>query len=160
MINAGNILVILGAIDPMEGALLILPGSALIALGTFLRRDERRFLAYRVWVLILIALGVGALFGLSAAGGFGGSSSRSNWWGVLILPYFIGWSMGIAGPGLPRWVPWLGMGVGAWYLTMLAMQLKSSRPSRVTLPIIVIASIGAVAIAGCVSRLMKRTKSS
>ena len=117
----GSIAMLVGAIDPMEGSLVILPGSGLVALGTFLGQSERRLIAYRVGVFILIAIGVGALWGLSRVGGFGGNSGRSMWWGVLILPYLIGWSMGIWGPGSPRWLLLLGIVVGLWYLTILAM---------------------------------------
>jgi hypothetical protein len=47
--------------------------------------------------LALIAVGVAALFGLSAIGGFGGPSGRSMWWGLLLLPYPIGWVIGLLG---------------------------------------------------------------
>jgi len=87
LVIAGCIAMVVGAIDPMEGSLLILPGSGMVALGTFIAQSERRLIAYRVWVFILVAIGVGALWGLSEVGGFGGSSGRTMWWGVLILPY-------------------------------------------------------------------------
>ena len=38
---------LVGAIDPIEGSLLILPGSGLVALGTFLAQSERRLITYR-----------------------------------------------------------------------------------------------------------------
>jgi hypothetical protein len=116
LIVLGSIGMVVGAIDPMEGSLVILPGSLLVALGTFLGQCERHLIAYRVWVFILVAIGVGAMWGLSMVGGFGGKSGLSMWWGVLILPYLIGWSMGIWGPGSPRWLLLLGTGVGLWYL--------------------------------------------
>lgn len=47
--------------------------------------------------LLLVAAGVGALVGLSALGGFGGRSGLSCWWGLVILPCSIGWTMGIVG---------------------------------------------------------------
>ena len=151
---------LVGAIDPMEGSLLILPGSGLVALGTFLSQVERRLIAYRVWVLVLIAIGVGALWGLSMVGGFGGPSGRSSWWGVLILPYLIGWSMGIWGPGSPRWMLWLGIAVGLWYLTILVMVLIASaaRPEghMSAGPGIIIGTLGVLTIGGCINRLRKR----
>lgn len=88
---------LLGAVDPLEGSLLILPGSGMLALGLYVGKAERRRLRYWVWVFILIAVGVGALFGLSAVGGFGGTSGLSMGWGILILPYPAGWLMGVAG---------------------------------------------------------------
>ena len=35
LIPVGGLAMLVGAIDPMEGSLLILPGSGLVALGTF-----------------------------------------------------------------------------------------------------------------------------
>ena len=155
LVIAGNIGMVVGAIDPLEGALLILPGSGLVAIGTYLSQGEHRFTAYRVWVFVLIAIGVGAMWGLSSVGGIGGDSGRSMWWGVLILPYLIGWSMGIWGPGSPRWLLWLGIGVSLWYLAILAMIL--TRP--VKLPggaAIVVAMFGVLTIVGCITGLRRR----
>jgi len=87
----------LGTLDPLEGSVLILLGSGLVALGMFLGRKERRTVLYWVWAFILIAVGVGAMMALSAAGGIGGKSGHSMWWGVLILPYPAGWLMVVAG---------------------------------------------------------------
>ena len=92
----GGIAMLLGAVDPLEGSLLILPGSGLVTLGMFLGRRERRTKIYWLWVFILIAVGVGAMFVLSAFGGIGGSSGHSMWWGILILPYPVGWLMALA----------------------------------------------------------------
>ena len=86
---------LIGAIDPLEGSLIILLGSGLVTLGTFLGKSPRRMILYWVWVFILIAVGVGLVWGLSAIGGLGGSTGRSLWWGLVILPYPIGWIMGI-----------------------------------------------------------------
>jgi hypothetical protein len=61
LIVLGSIGMFVGAIDPMEGSLIILPGSLLVALGTFLGQGGRQLVAYRVWVFILIAIGVGAM---------------------------------------------------------------------------------------------------
>ena len=93
----GGIAMLLGTLDPMEGSLLILPGSGLVALGQFVGQAGRSILRYWVWVFILIAVGVAALFGLSAVGGIGGKSGHSMWWGVLLLPYPVGWIMALAG---------------------------------------------------------------
>jgi len=93
----GGIAMVLGTLDPLEGSVLILPGSGLVALGMFLGRKERRTIIYWTWVFLLIAVGVGAMFALSAVGGIGGKSGRSMWWGLLILPYPAGWLMALAG---------------------------------------------------------------
>jgi len=34
---------------------------------------------------------------LAVVGGIGGKSGHSMWWGVLILPYPVGWLMALAG---------------------------------------------------------------
>jgi len=156
LVIAGSIGMVVGAIDPLEGSILILPGSGLVALGTYLSHSERRFTAYRTWVFILIAIGVGAMWGLSSVGGVGGDSGRSMWWGVLILPYLIGWSMGIWGPGSPRWLLWIGIGVSLWYLAILAMVL--ARPGKLPgAAAVVVALFGVLTIVGCVHGLRRRT---
>jgi len=159
LIIVGSIAMLVGAVDPMEGSLVILPGSGLVALGTFLRQNERRLIAYRLWVFILIAIGVGALWGLSMLGGIGGKSGLSMWWGVLILPYLIGWLMGIVGPGSPRWLLMLGIVVGLWYLTILGMAFKAlgHRGGDMGVsPIIALGIIGVLTIGGCITALASR----
>lgn len=147
---------LVGALDPMEGSLAILPGSGLVALGTFLGPGERRLVAYRAWVFVLIALGVGALWGLSSVGGFGGKSGRSLWWGLLILPYLVGWVMAVWGPGFPRWFRMLGIGVGLWYLAILMMVAARAGLQQAGAAL-VIGVLGVVTIAGSVYRLAFRT---
>lgn len=95
LVIVGSIAMLVGALDPMEGSLIILPGSGIVTLGTFLGNSGRGLLLYWIWIFILIAVGVGALFGLSAFGGIGGNSGHSIGWGILILPYPVGWIMGI-----------------------------------------------------------------
>jgi hypothetical protein len=97
LIIVGGLAMLLGTVDPLEGSLLILPGSGLVALGMVLGGKKRRTVLYWVWAFSLIAVGVGALFGLSAIGGIGGRSGHSMWWGILILPYPVGWLMALAG---------------------------------------------------------------
>jgi len=146
----GGIAMLVGAIDPMEGSALILPGSGLFALGTYVGQAERRLIVYRVSVFVLIAIGVGALWGLSSVGGFGGTSDYSAWWGLLVLPYPIGWLMGICGPGSPRWMLWLGIVVGLWYLGLLALSLRVGRYLSAN---VFIAIVGLLTIGGCIYRL-------
>lgn len=155
--TVGGIAMLVGALDPMEGSLVILPGSGLVALGTFLGQSERRWIAYRVWVFILIAIGVGAMWGLTMVGGFGGNSGRSMWWGMLILPYLIGWSMGIWGPGSPRWLLVLGIGVGLFYQAILAIVLTRPHGEHAWVGAIIISALGVLTIGGCISRLRNRT---
>lgn len=142
---AGGIGMAIGAIDPLEGSLLILPGSGLLALGARLGLAERRAVACKVWAFILIAIGVGAMWGLSVVGGFGGTSGRSSWWGLMMLPYLIGWSMGVWGPGSPRWLALMGVAVGLWWLC-LAFMAKGAAG-------IVCGIAGVLTIGGCIYRL-------
>jgi hypothetical protein len=86
---------IAGALDPMEGSLLILPGAGLVALGAW-RRHSRHWRMV-AWAFGLIAIGVALLFGMSAIGGFGGNTGRSMWWALLLLPYPAGWLLGLVG---------------------------------------------------------------
>lgn len=95
LVIAGTVAMLAGAVDPLEGAVLILPGATLVTLGTFLRKGDRRLALYWTLILCLIAAGVGAMFALSALGGIGGKNGRSLWWGLLVLPYPIGWVMGL-----------------------------------------------------------------
>jgi hypothetical protein len=157
LIIVGSIAMLVGALDPMEGSLVILPGSGLVALGTFLDQSERRWIAYRLWVFILIAIGVGAMWGLTQVGGFGGHSGRSMWWGVLILPYLIGWSMGIWGPGSPRWVLWLGIAVGVFYLALIRVMLLRMHGQHDWVGPVVLGALGVLTIGGCLCRLRHRT---
>jgi hypothetical protein len=159
LIVVGSIAMLVGALDLMEGSLLILPGSGLVALGTFLGQNERRWIAYRVGVFILIAIGVGAMWGLTSVGGFGGHSGHSNWWGLMMLPYLIGWSMGIWGPGSARWVLLLGIGVGLFYEVMVWKLVTASVPRLITLgpALFVISALGVLTIGGCISRLRHGT---
>jgi len=95
--TVGGIAMLVGTLDPLEGSLLILPGSGMVAVAMYLGGKDRRTVLYWAWVFGLIAVGVGALFGLSAAGGIGGKGGHSIWWGVLLLPYLAGWLMALAG---------------------------------------------------------------
>ncbi len=95
LVIVGGIAMLIGAVDPLEGSLVILPGSGLVALGIYLGNSGRDLRVQWLCIFLMIAVGVGALFGLSAWGGLGGASKHSMWWGMLILPYPIGWVVGI-----------------------------------------------------------------
>jgi NADH:ubiquinone oxidoreductase subunit 6 (subunit J) len=89
----GVIALIIGAVDPMEGSVVIASGSTFIALSTFLTHDRH----WKIFLVsfIMISIGVLFLFYLSSLGGFGGTSTRSWWWGILIIPYPVGWLIAI-----------------------------------------------------------------
>jgi hypothetical protein len=97
LVIVGAIAMLLGTLDPLEGSVLILPGCGLVALAMYLSGRDHRTVLYCTWAFILIAVGVGAMFALSAVGGIGGRSGHSMWWGLLLLPYPAGWLMALAG---------------------------------------------------------------
>ena len=88
----GAVALIIGAIDPLEGSVVILAGGALLALTTYLSRTKH----WKAFLLAfgLIVFGVFFLFYFSSLGGFGGDSELS-WWGTLILFYPAGWILAI-----------------------------------------------------------------
>ena len=85
----GIVALLAGTLDPLEGSVVILAGSTLIAVSTFLTRDSQ----WKIFMVaaVLVLAGVSALFYLSSLGGFGGNSGRSWWLGMFILPYPLGW---------------------------------------------------------------------
>jgi len=151
----GYIALLVGAIDPLEGSLVIWPGSALVALGTFLAGRERQLIHFRLGMFILISLGVGALWALSFSGGFGGDSGRSMWWGVLILPYLVGWSMSMWGPDSPRWLLWLGMVLAILFMAIMLIVLSRPNPSISNWPGIILGCTGILTLIGCIFQLRK-----
>lgn len=154
----GGIGLLVGAIDPMEGSLAILPGSGLIALGTYLEGKDKRQIWFRLALFFLIAIGVGALWSFSALGGIGGGTGRSIWWGLLILPYLVGWTLSVWGPGSPQWQMGLGMCVGFWYMVltgMLLVRVRVGTDAFAALIPVVVGLLGLVTIAGCAVGLIR-----
>lgn len=96
LLPLGIIGMVVGAADPLEGSVLILGGSGLVALSTWLGRQGRTVAVYRTWLFGMIAFGVLAMFVLSNMGGVGGKSGRSMWWLLVLLPYPIGWLLAMA----------------------------------------------------------------
>ncbi len=95
LLIAGLVAMLLGAADPLEGSLVILPGSGMVALGALLGKTRHR--GFLAWAFVFVAVGVGVMWGLSAIGGIGGSTGRSLWWVLLLVPYAVGWVMGLVG---------------------------------------------------------------
>jgi MFS family permease len=84
----GVVALIIGALDPLEGSVVIVAGSIIMTISAYLRRDRHRkqFLTFS----ILIVVGVFFLLFFSSFGGFG-KGALSWWWGILVLPYPLGW---------------------------------------------------------------------
>ena len=95
LVASGLTAMLLGVLDPLEGSLLVLPGTAAAAAGAVTGKSRYRSLL--LWSLAFVTIGVAALWGWSALGGIGGTSGRSGWWGLTIAPYPIGWISGIIG---------------------------------------------------------------
>jgi hypothetical protein len=95
---------LIGAIDPLEGCFVILPSVAVVVLGAWLGKSRR--LAPLAWSLVLVAVGVAAMVILSALGGIGGDADLSLWWGVFILPYPVGWFIGLISGGVALIETW------------------------------------------------------
>lgn len=93
MFIIGVAAMILGTLDPLEGSVLILGGTFLMLLTTYLLQDRQWKLFLASFLMILT--GVFFLFYFSSLGGFGGKSELSWWWGTLILPYPAGWLMNV-----------------------------------------------------------------
>jgi len=91
----GLVASVIGVADPLEGSPIILIGSALALAGALLDRSRQR--KWLSWAFALTCVGVAALFGLSALGGIGGDSGRSYGWGLVLLPYPVGWLMTVVG---------------------------------------------------------------
>jgi len=94
----GFFCMLIGAIDPLEGSLIIVPGIGMVTLGAFFGKSRHRKLLY--WSFALVAIGVGAVWVLSAFGGIrfpGEKIGHSTWWGLFILPFPVGWVMGVVG---------------------------------------------------------------
>ena len=88
---AGVIASIAGAIDPMEGSVVIAAGSILLAFSAYFKNDRY----FRIFFIdaIIILMGVSAIWYVSSLGGF--DPKREWWWTVMILPYPIGWLINI-----------------------------------------------------------------
>ena len=80
------------------------------------------------------------------------------WWGLLVLPYPVGWCMSILGPSSPRWLLFLSPVVGLWYLAILWMLLKNAgrHGGGQWALMVVIGAMGLLTIGGCLIQLIKR----
>jgi len=94
-VGVGSLGILLGSIDPLEGSLLILLGSGFVALGTTIGKADPKITKEWISIFILNVVGVGQLWALSAFGGIGGRSGHSLAWGLLLLPYLVGWLWGL-----------------------------------------------------------------
>lgn len=97
LVIGGGVLMLLGVVDPLEGSLAVLAGSVAVMMGAVVGKSPLPVLGYSIWVTALVLVGVLALALLSAKGGLGGDTGRSMWWALVLLPYPVGWLLGIVG---------------------------------------------------------------
>lgn len=83
----GVILLIAGALDPMEGSIVIALGSIMTFIATQFSEDRHKNIFFIA--SILITFGVISLWFISSLGGF--DPKTEWWWLLLIIPYPIGW---------------------------------------------------------------------
>ena len=152
IVAAGYAALLAGALDPMEGSLVILPGAGSVLLGTLLDPGARPLLRSRLLSFLMIAGGVGSLWGLTQLGGFGGDSGRSMWWGTPILLYLGGWSWSVWAAGTPRWVPWFGFLVSLFYLVIPLLALRAGRTQFIAV-LVVVGTTGLLTLLGCLRRI-------
>ena len=95
LLGIGTAALVLGAIDPLEGSLVPVAGAGVAMVAAHLAHLRARH--WLDWGVSLEVLGVAALWGLSAVGGIGGSTGRSYWWALLLLPYPVGWLLSLSG---------------------------------------------------------------
>ena len=91
----GLLALLLGILDPLEGSVVILIGAAVVVVAALLRHSRHGRLVVAAFFLVLT--GVAAVWALSALGGIGGQTGRSLWWGLLFLPYPLGWILSLVG---------------------------------------------------------------
>jgi len=94
----GIVSVVLGTLDPLEGSVLIVAGFAMLVADGYRTGSGSRTLL--TWALSLSAVGVVGLFVLSAFGGVrmtGTGPGHSPWWALIIVPYPVGWLLGVIG---------------------------------------------------------------
>ena len=91
--RTGIVMLLLGILDPLEGSVVIVVGSSLVAIAAWNLHKP-----YRYWLLVawlMVVSGVAYLFFISSLGGFLGNTGRSWVWGLPILPYPLGWLLSV-----------------------------------------------------------------
>ena len=95
MMIVGAVALAVGALDPLEGSLILLPACVLVALAA--RWAGSRYERLSNVGLAVFFVGFVAMWAITAIGGVGGSTGRSAWWAlpaVLVVP---GWLLVVAG---------------------------------------------------------------
>ena len=153
--TAGHLLALLGAVDPLEGSVVVVIGCALVALHAWLTGVPRALLAYRTAVAVMAGFGVAALWGFSALGGFGGEEGVAGAWALFVLPYPAALVALFSGPAAPRWVAWGGCAVGAGYVAIAAVIVLRPPPhgGNPFDTAALVGSLGLALLAACAARM-------
>lgn len=128
LVLAGSFAMLIGAVDPLEGAIVILIGGGSASAGVYLAQTRMRRLVYGGFILTVLSFVL--LVVMSVLGGIGGSDSffRSKWWGLLLLPYPIGWILAMVGTAfaLAELIPgrWGWAAAGIWILASVGMLVR------------------------------------
>ncbi len=88
----GVVTFLLGILDPLEGSVVICFGAVLISISSFFKKET--FFKWFLIATLLVLFGVIALFVVSSFGGLG-KDALSPWWGLVLIPYPVGWIMGV-----------------------------------------------------------------
>lgn len=158
LVTAGHLLTLVGALDPLEGSLLVLPGCVLVAVAAWRLSLPRRVRHYRVVVALLAVFGVSALWLISGAGGIGGRGGLPLTWALLSLPYPVALVASFSGPAAPPWVPWSGCAVGAIYLALAAFILWRPRLHSGLDVVALLAALGLAIVVACTARIRQRRR--
>lgn len=158
--TVGYLLALLGAVDPLEGSVLVALGCALVALHAWLVGLPRPLRIYRLAVAVMAAFGVGALWAISALGGFGGSDGVATSWALLILPYPAALVALLSSSAAPRWVAFGGCVVGVGYLAIAIVVLLRSPPHGGS-PLYtagLVATLGLALLGACAARIVRQRR--
>jgi len=93
LVIVGLVAMVVSAVDPLEGSIVILAALGLVVIGELLTRSRHRLALY--WSFVLVLSGVAAMWVMSAMGGVGGNTGRSLWWTLVLIPYPVGWLCGL-----------------------------------------------------------------
>jgi hypothetical protein len=80
---------ILGAIDPLEGSVLIVLASAMILSGVYIIERGSKTFKLNLYAFLMILAGTVVMFYLSFLGGVGGNTGISSWFMLFVLPYYL-----------------------------------------------------------------------
>jgi uncharacterized membrane protein len=84
---------LVGALDPLEGCVVITPAAGVAGLGAMAGRTRLRRLVYIGFAMVVV--GVAAMILLSLPGVVHFRETHSRWWLLTVAPYPAGWVLGL-----------------------------------------------------------------